>query len=108
MFLEQGLKFNKSIKYLDLFDVKFGNEGIQYLENCLKTNDSLKSLRLCNTHATFNVVNYFQRFVRGLPTMQVFRWINVAGIVDQKRSKEFSIDFSPTIVDDFRRIICTD
>jgi Ran GTPase-activating protein (RanGAP) involved in mRNA processing and transport len=64
IFLEQGIKFNKSIKYLDLFDVKFGNDGFSFLENALKTNDTLKSLRICNTSATANVVSYFSRFIR--------------------------------------------
>ena len=51
-FLGDALSVNTSLEYLDLFDVDFSNEGCAYLDQALKTNKALVSLKLANTHVS--------------------------------------------------------
>ena len=48
-FLCEGLTKNKSITILDLFDTGISNEGMKYVSELLKKNDTLKEIILdCN------------------------------------------------------------
>ena len=78
-----GLTYCKSVRYLDLFDVALGYDGMQQLEECLKLNITLKSVRLSNTRAPISIVSYFQKFLKTQLQIQCFRWINIIGLADQ-------------------------
>jgi len=75
------------LKYLDLFDVNISNDGMQHLQTAIEPNKTLRSIRLANTHVSFNMVGYFQKFIKAQYNIKCFRWINVVGIADQTRQR---------------------
>ena len=54
-YLADALSLNTALEYLDAFDVNFSNEGATYLDNAIRKNSSLKSIRLANTHVSADI-----------------------------------------------------
>jgi len=73
----------------------------------MKTNITLKSVRLSNTHVSSNIVTRFQKFLKAQRQLQCFRWINVVGLADQGSEREFATppSFQPDYCDDLNQII---
>ena len=54
-YLADALGLNTALEYLDAFDLNFSNEGAIYLDNAIRKNSSLKSIRLANTHVSADI-----------------------------------------------------
>jgi len=76
-FIEQGLKFNKSLRFLDLFDIDVTDKSIPGFVDALESNTSLVSLRMANTHVTIPFVKMFWDYIKNHPTIASLKWLNI-------------------------------
>ena len=89
--LTAALSYNGVLEALDLFDVNFGDVGIQYIAGMLKSPMSrLKSLRMANTSISPDQVEVFMQIVTIVP-INCFRWFNL-GAVRQGKWEKNTVD----------------
>lgn len=75
--IEQGLKFNSSLRFLDLFDVDIASKCVPQICDSLQNNTTLVWLRMSNTHVSLKFVDFLWQFVKHHRSIRVFRWHNV-------------------------------
>ena len=108
--LSLSLHENKNLKFLDLFDVEFGDEGAIQLSYALIKNNTLRMLYIANTNISNAVEGNFLKSVELSKSLTIFKYHKVDYIKNFKISKntyktENRLDPILTMIEEYYQIV---